>query len=61
LKLKVPLEPDITVLNNYQKQIIFHQSLKLRNQEMANGTAAIWVMTSKELHPKPLKRVLVTE
>jgi HlyD family secretion protein len=51
----VNFEPDITVLNNYQKANNFPSIAEVKKSEMANGTAAIWVMTSKGIASKAIK------
>jgi HlyD family secretion protein len=51
----VNFEPDMTVLNNYQKANNFPSIAEVKKSEMANGTAAIWVMTSKGIASKAIK------
>lgn len=51
----VNFEPDMTVLNNYQKANGFSSVAEVKKSEMANGTATIWVMTSKGIASKAIK------
>jgi HlyD family secretion protein len=51
----VNFEPDMTVLNNYQKANNFPLIAEVKKSEMANGTATIWVMTSKGIASKAIK------